>query len=205
MRHLFINLAQQPSPTWSEAFPDRIDIRLKDLGGMGRLDGAVLWLRLVGQGQGPGLLADIRQRVNVPIVVMSDIPTESDAATCMAAGAAGYCNTHAAPEVLQQVASVVMQGGLWLGQELMQRLMGSASVLLSRQPVHSIGANELAALTERELDVARRVAVGASNREIADQLGITERTVKAHLGTIFSKLQVRDRLQLSLKINGLWP
>ncbi|MBL8432557.1 MAG: helix-turn-helix transcriptional regulator, partial [Dechloromonas sp.] len=58
-------------------------------------------------------------------------------------------------------------------------------------------------LSGRETQVARLVASGASNKEIADQLAITERTVKAHLTVIFEKLGVRDRLQLSLRINGL--
>ena len=45
-------------------------------------------------------------------------------------------------------------------------------------------------------------ARGSSNKEIAKALGITERTVKAHVGAILDKLQVRDRLQLSLIVNG---
>lgn len=60
-----------------------------------------------------------------------------------------------------------------------------------------------ALLSERELQAAKLVAGGASNKEIADQLAITERTVKAHLSAIFEKLGVRDRLQLSLRINGV--
>lgn len=51
--------------------------------------------------------------------------------------------------------------------------------------------------------MAKLVAGGASNKEIAGQLSITERTVKAHLSAVFEKLGLRDRLQLSLKINGL--
>ena len=51
--------------------------------------------------------------------------------------------------------------------------------------------------------MARLVAGGASNREVAEQLSITERTVKAHLSAIFEKLGLRDRLQLSLRINGV--
>jgi len=58
-------------------------------------------------------------------------------------------------------------------------------------------------LSEREVQVARLIANGASNKEIADRLVITERTVKAHLTAIFEKLGVRDRLQLSLRVNGV--
>ena len=60
-----------------------------------------------------------------------------------------------------------------------------------------------AALSDRETQVARLVSAGASNKEIAENLLITERTVKAHLSAVFEKLGVRDRLQLSLRVNGL--
>jgi two-component system, NarL family, nitrate/nitrite response regulator NarL len=58
-------------------------------------------------------------------------------------------------------------------------------------------------LTSRELMVAEQVAHGASNREIAVALEITERTVKAHLSAIFDKLGVRDRVQLALRMNNI--
>jgi DNA-binding NarL/FixJ family response regulator len=58
-------------------------------------------------------------------------------------------------------------------------------------------------LTPREQDAAVLLAKGDSNKEIARQLDITERTVKAHVGAMLEKLGVRDRLQLSLIINGI--
>ena len=58
-------------------------------------------------------------------------------------------------------------------------------------------------LTEREYEVAMAVGQGLSNREIAEQLGLGERTIKAHLTTTFEKLQVRDRVQLALAVNRL--
>jgi DNA-binding NarL/FixJ family response regulator len=53
-------------------------------------------------------------------------------------------------------------------------------------------------LSARELQVAQAVAEGRSNKEVADLLSISERTVKAHLGAVFEKLGIRDRLQLVL-------
>jgi DNA-binding NarL/FixJ family response regulator len=61
----------------------------------------------------------------------------------------------------------------------------------------------LNSLTSREVMVAEQVARGASNREIAEALEITERTVKAHLSAIFEKLEVRDRVQLALRMNNI--
>ena len=51
--------------------------------------------------------------------------------------------------------------------------------------------------------MARYAASGQSNAQIADALGITERTVKAHLSAVFEKLEVTDRLQLALRVHGI--
>jgi DNA-binding NarL/FixJ family response regulator len=104
--------------------------------------------------------------------------------------------------VLGQVALVVGNGGLWVGQSLLRQLVGSTSRTLLQKP-RPPRDDWSKLLSERECQVARLVAGGASNKEIARQLDISERTVKAHLTSIFEKLSLRDRLQLSLKINGL--
>ena len=58
-------------------------------------------------------------------------------------------------------------------------------------------------LTGRERMVAEQVGLGANNNEIATRLNISERTVKAHLSSIFQQLGIRDRVQLALVINNL--
>jgi len=138
----------------------------------------------------------------IPCVVLSDQPTDEEALAAFAAGARGYCNTHAAAQLLVQIAAVVLQGGLWIGESLMKRLVGATGRLQTSVAPATEGETWSRNLTDREKQVARTVASGASNKEIARALGITDRTVKAHIGSIFEKLQVRDRLQLSLKVNG---
>ena len=82
--------------------------------------------------------------------------------------------------------------------ELVQRLLKlSLRVLPGESPIDE----SLNDLTARELMVAEQIATGATNREIAQRLQITERTVKAHLTAIFEKLGVRDRVQLALAMN----
>ena len=56
----------------------------------------------------------------------------------------------------------------------------------------------LGRLTPRERDIAYRIVQGKSNKVIASELGVTERTVKAHLGSIYKKTDTRDRLQLAM-------
>ncbi|MGC1172047.1 response regulator transcription factor [Polaromonas sp.] len=140
----------------------------------------------------------------LPCVVLSDRPTDDEALAAFSAGARGYCNTHAAAQVLSQVAAVVLQGGLWIGESLMQRLVSATSRIQAAAgvTVSPVKRTWTERLTDREKEVAITLATGASNKEIARLLGITERTVKAHIGAILEKLQVRDRLQLSLVVNG---
>ena len=135
------------------------------------------------------------------LVALSDEPRDEEGVIALQAGASGYCNGYASPEVLRQVALTVGEGGVWLGQSLLQRLVRAAAQQVQHPPL--VPDSWKALLTEREVAVALAVATGASNKEIADSLGITERTVKAHLSSAFEKLQVRDRLQLTLLVNGL--
>ncbi len=100
------------------------------------------------------------------------------------------------------MALVVTNQGIWVGQELLAKVLGgSFKTLQQRHQGASFQYSEyLELLTERERGVALAVARGATNKEVARQLDITERTVKAHLSAIFKKLAVRDRLQLILKL-----
>jgi DNA-binding NarL/FixJ family response regulator len=97
--------------------------------------------------------------------------------------------------MLQQVSTVVSNQGLWVGPNLMQRLIRAAGPNVTAD---TGSRNALTTLSSREREVAQQVGLGSSNKEIARILSITERTVKAHLSAIFQKLGVRDRLHLAL-------
>ena len=78
----------------------------------------------------------------------------------------------------------------------MRRFMASAGGMVAQASQRP--AVDLDDLTRRERQVAEAVADGLSNREIAERLSISERTVKARLTTVFQKFDVRDRVQLAL-------
>ncbi len=148
----------------------------------------------------------------VRVIVLADEPDGDEALSLFSAGVRGYCNAHATAANLRQIASVVEAGGLWIGESLMKRLVVATQVAISRLPVAKLPlegisgeAGAMSALTKREEEVARAVASGASNKEVARQLDITERTVKAHIGSVFQKLKARDRLHLALMLNGQRP
>ncbi|QDQ26774.1 response regulator transcription factor [Chitinimonas arctica] len=132
------------------------------------------------------------------LIYASSFPRREQALAALDAGSAAYCHAYADAGTLRQVQEVVSAGHVWVGRELMQQLL--ASVQAARSVVASTWGE---GLTEREREVAQLAANGASNRAIADQCGITERTVKAHLAAVFAKLHLTDRLQLALRVHGI--
>jgi two-component system nitrate/nitrite response regulator NarL len=130
------------------------------------------------------------------VVLASSTPDDEEAYRALQGGMSGYCHAFAPATLLVQVIEVVQAGEIWAGRSLVQRLVGAINRLPNQ-------AHRLQGLSEREIQVAHLTAKGLSNKEIARQLEITERTVKAHLTLIFEKLQVSDRVQLVLRVNGL--
>jgi DNA-binding NarL/FixJ family response regulator len=137
---------------------------------------------------------------NAKIVVLANAPIQAEALHALSLGAVGYCHAYSAPTLLKEIKTVISHGGLWLGNELLKRLIEVSSKLVGNQPkqVESL----LFQLTKRQKDVAIEAAKGLSNKEIARILKITDRTVKAHLAATFDCLKVKDRLQLALMLNS---
>lgn len=200
IRHLFVAPDAQPRLNWREAF---LNIFLCDQISV-TPNADMVWVLLPEEGDIQKLLAECRSAVGkLPIIAISDLPSDEQGLIALGAGAAGYCNGHAASVVLRQVAATVLGGGVWVGQRLLQRLLMGISRVAAMKFTPPELSDWASGLTEREIEVARAVASGFSNKEIASRLDITERTVKAHLGSAFDKLKLRDRLQLTLLVNGI--
>ena len=124
----------------------------------------------------------------------------------LAAGVVGCCDERLRPEDLAKVIGVVLHDGIWVSPAaiplLINRLHSSAAKLAAESRAEAPASGNLALLSPREREVARMVGKGASNRDIASAMNITDRTVKAHLSAIFAKLGVSDRLQLALRVRG---
>ncbi len=107
-------------------------------------------------------------------------------------GALGALRRDAEPEQLYRAVRTVAQGNAWYEP-------GTASAILKRA-LGTDSPNGSRALSTRELDVAGLIADGRSNKEIARTLGISEPTVKKHVGHILTKLALQDRLQIGIYI-----
>jgi len=172
---------------------------------------SLIWLSAT-DAQWPQALRQILQaKPDARVVLLSGVPEPTEGLRALNDGARGYTHAYGVPALLQEVALVIEHGGLWVGPDLLQRLVGSTNAALAAQQAVSkaqspavatagAGPNAWALLSAREVQVARAVSAGRSNKEVADKMFISERTVKAHLGAIFEKLGVRDRLQLVLRL-----
>ncbi len=86
--------------------------------------------------------------------------------------------------------------------DVMDRTMNGESIYPARMPEVWFGNTASTNLTARELDVLRELVSGASNAEIAERLGISERSVKQHITDMLSKTGFKSRLQLAVRARG---
>ncbi len=113
------------------------------------------------------------------------------------AGAFGYLLKDVSSQKLFEAIYAANRGEYFLLPSVTARVMAEFSRLPRSQPAQSSANQTL--LSEREKQILRMVSLGASNREIAEELVIAEGTVKNHLSYIFDKLEARDRMQAVLK------
>lgn len=201
MAHTVITRAQQPAARWVDAL-GAVVLRSSILG-VRLTPATTYWLDFSTLEVYEAL--DLIDRIiaidgSIPIVCMVPFPKDEEAFALLARGARGYCHVAAAASQLRLVANTVGNGGFWLPTTLMRRVMHSAGGLVAKSA--STRSVPLEDLTKREAQVAQAVADGCSNREIAERLNISERTVKARLTSVFQKLDVRDRVQLALLMRG---
>ncbi len=135
---------------------------------------------------------------NMHVIAASTRPNDEEGTQALGSGFSGYCHSYSPVAALSQILTTVDSGSVWMGRSLVTRLLR-----LVQQSASNAPAWDAQALTEREHTVARLAARGDANAAIANALGITERTVKAHLSSIFDKLNVSDRLQLALLVHGI--
>ncbi|MFY0665565.1 MAG: response regulator transcription factor [Natronospirillum sp.] len=200
-QHYFVSASTDQHPRWMQAFEDALTITaLPPVMG----SDTVVWVH-TSMADWPQLVA-VGVKCGAHVVVLTLGPRQEELIVALSAGARGYAHAWSSVAILQQIDKVIDNGGLWVGADFLSQLVrNTASQLDSDGNASESEEDQLCGLTEREREVALAVAAGASNKEVARQLDITERTVKAHLGVVFQKLGVRDRLHLALHIKGTHP
>lgn len=136
--------------------------------------------------------------VRVVIVTVSD--DAQDLFEAISAGAQGYLLKNLSPQEWTEYLHAIVQGEARISKKIARRILREFKVdsdgeAPSSPPAARGKATEV--LSQRECEILRWVAKGASNKEIAEQLFISENTVKNHLKNILAKLHLRNRVQLA--------
>lgn len=136
------------------------------------------------------------------VIVLTTFDDDENVFEAIRAGAVGYLLKDVSSEKLTEAIRAANQGEYFLLPSITAKVVSEFS-RISRPTPKNIEKFMPDPLSPREIEIIRLVATGASNKEIADKLVISEGTVKNHLSSILSKLNVRDRMQAVLKAKEL--
>ena len=132
------------------------------------------------------------------VLLLSHKPSFEEGRPLLALGIKGYGNIHMASVHVQDAVKAIESGNLWLYPDFIQQMV--SSIIAGEKSPTPPSSFLLERLSLREQEIATLVCAGHSNKEIAARTAITERTVKAHLSSIFEKVGVKDRVSLVLAL-----
>ena len=142
----------------------------------------------------------------VAVIMLTMHRDQQHIVQAMKSGARGYLLKSSPISEVVQAIRTVYAGGTLIEAEMTDAIVSELR-RLSTNPASRKGQSILDLLTEKELEIVRYVATGMSNKEIADKLIYSEKTVKNYLSIIFQKLNIRDRTQAAILAlrQGLLP
>ncbi|MEA5362983.1 response regulator transcription factor [Amycolatopsis sp., V23-08] len=140
----------------------------------------------------------VRAHARSRVLILTTFDVDEYAFPGLKAGASGFLLKNVPPEDLISAIRAVASGDAVVAPSVTRRLLDAMAARLPDRGVAGdapVTGHGLERLTERELEVLRKLARGLSNAEIADELVLAEATVKTHVGRILTKLELRDRVQ----------
>ncbi|MEM8529695.1 MAG: response regulator transcription factor [Chloroflexota bacterium] len=138
------------------------------------------------------------QQSRSAIIILSTFRDDQNVFSGLAAGARGYLLKDVDHKTLADAVRTVAAGQAMIHPEITGQVLREFSRLSNGQPARPQNTDRLELLTDREMAIMRMLATGQTNQEISQQLLISIGTVKNHISSILSKLDVRDRTQAAL-------
>ncbi|MBH0057318.1 response regulator transcription factor [Pseudoalteromonas sp. SWXJZ94C] len=190
---IFITQPEFESKHWHSAFPGCI-VCTKEPNRVAASN--IIWILA----NTPNWLTIVKKytQQRLPVIVMTNNLDIDELRMALQAGARGYVEALASKVIIEQVLETICSDATWIPGQLLSNLVGA----LSKANFNYSHTCNLDVLTKRERQVVDIVVTGATNKQAAQSLSITERTIKEHMGSIFNKLKVRDRIQLMLVVKG---
>lgn len=141
-----------------------------------------------------------RQLPTCQVLMLTTFDDDEYIVKALVAGASGYLLKDIPAQDLAQAVKLTHKGIYQLEPSIAGKLIGVIGNIPAKttEAISATPAVEIADLTEREVEVLRLIATGATNREIATELVISEGTVKNHVSNILSRLGLRDRTQAAI-------
>ncbi|MEF3274329.1 MAG: response regulator transcription factor [Chloroflexus sp.] len=173
-------------------------------------------LELIEQTQPDVVLMDVRMPVmdgvaatreisrrwpQIGVIILTTFDDDEYVIEGLKAGARGYMLKDADSSEIVAAVRIVARGEALIQPSITRKVLAEFARLAGARTSTSTPLVE--PLTEREMDVLRGIAAGQSNREIADQLCISEGTVKNHVSNLLAKLDARDRTQAIIRARAL--
>lgn len=138
----------------------------------------------------------VQQSPSTAVVMLSVVDDEDQVMSAIEAGATAYVSKTDSAETIIEAVRSAAEGKVYLPPTITKRVLDHISDALTSE--RKAGTRAQKELTERESIILRLLAEGKRNREIADSLNISERTVGNHIANIYSKLHISDRAQAIL-------
>ena len=138
------------------------------------------------------------------VIVLTTFQADEQVVSALRAGASGFLVKDTPPAEIINAVRVVATGDAIISPSVTRTLLAHFGNTEASER-HRVAAQRLAALTDREREVAAAIGSGASNAEVAASLFMSEATVKAHVSRLFTKLDVANRVQIAILVHDADP
>ena len=175
---------------------DSLSTTLKAIKNHPEIDLILLDLNMPGSDNYYGLTSVIDKAANTPVIVVSASDNEESVNIAMHYGARGYIPKTFNSRKMAHVIMTVLDGGIFIPEKYIDKIGVNAPDLMT-------SIEYVKGLTPKQLRVLRCLKEGKMNKQIAEELFVTEATVKAHISSIFKKFNVSSRTQVVLLVDKI--